>query len=229
MNVSAHRSIGSDPITLSGPGQPGPKPPPKMLSARALTALVSQLTTGHANPDGPEAIPGPLDPYIRRALERTAMGSGIGTSLWRLIAEKHPEIWDVIGGDPQARVSLNPQPLPPRSAFLAGIVLEFTERMALVAEIADLIPRPGGERGIIIVGGHVARFVDEICASGLHIRWPMPWAAPPWFSDCLTGADLIVMGTQFQQSAAIAMDRDLGRTFADAAHALLEAGAARLV
>jgi nucleotide-binding universal stress UspA family protein len=41
--------------------------------------------------------------------------------------------------------------------------------------------------------------------------------------------NLIVMGTQFQQSAVIAMDRDLGRTFADAAHALLEAGAARLV
>ena len=63
----------------------------------------------------------------------------------------------------------------------------------------------------------------------MHIRWPLPWPAPPWFSDSLSGADLIVMGAQFQQSAVIAMDRDLGRTFADAAHALLEAGAARLV
>jgi hypothetical protein len=126
-------------------------------------------------------------------------------------------------------VSLNPQPLPPRSAFLAGIVLEFTERMTQVAEIADLIPRPGGERGIIIVAGHVARFVDDICVNGLHIRWPLPWPAPTWFADMLSGADLIVMGTQFQQSAAIAMDRELGRTFADAAHALLEAGAARLI
>lgn len=232
MNVSAHRSIGPNGMGSanldSGPGQPGPRPPPKHLSARALTALVSQLTTGHANPDLGEA-PGPLDPYIRKALERTAVGSGIGAGLWRLIAEKHPEIWDVIGGDPQARVGLNPQPLPPRSAFLAGIILEFTERMALVAEIADLIPRPGGERGIIIVAGHVARFVDDICVNGLHIRWPLPWPAPPWFADMLSGADLIVMGTQFQQSAAIALDRELGRTFADAAHALLEAGAARLV
>jgi hypothetical protein len=227
MNVTAHRSIG--PTIDVGPGQPGPRPPPKHLSARALTALVSQLTTGHPNPDGPEVTPGPLDPYIRRALERTAVGSGIGAGLWRVIAEKHPEIWDVIGGDPQARVGLNPQPLPPRSAFLASIILEFTERMTLVAEIADLIPRPGGERGIIIVGGHVARFVDEICVNGLHIRWPLPWPPPTWFSDTLSGADLIVMGTQFQQTAAIAMDRELGRTFADAAHALLEAGAARLV
>jgi hypothetical protein len=37
------------------------------------------------------------------------------------------------------------------------------------------------------------------------------------------------MGTQFQQAAVISMDRELGRTFADAAHALLEAGSARLV
>jgi hypothetical protein len=45
----------------------------------------------------------------------------------------------------------------------------------------------------------------------------------------LTGADLIVMGTQFQQAAVGAMDRELGRTFSDAAYALLEAGSARLV
>jgi hypothetical protein len=221
MNVTAHRTI--------VPGQPGPKPPPKPLSARALTALVSQLTTGYPNPDGPEDAPGPLDPYIRKALERSVIGSGFATSLWRVIAEKHPEIWDVIGGDPLSGVALNPQPLPPRSAFLAAVILEFTERMTDVAELADLIPRPGGERGNLIVAGHVARFVDAICANDMHVRWPLPWPAPPWFSDMLNGADLIVMGTQFQQCAAIAMDRELGRTFADAAHALLEAGAARLV
>ncbi len=236
MNVHAHRSIAPapvpNPLQPPGPepepdGGAGPRPPPKLLSNRALSALVSQLTTGQAH--GPECAPGPLTPYIRKALERSVIGAGTTGYLWRVIAEKHPEIWQVIGGDPQSQVALNPQPLPPKSAFLAAIILEFTERMTMVAEIADLIPRPGGERGIIIVGGHVARFVDEICSNGLHIQWPLPWPAPPWFSDMLSGADLIVMGTQFQQSAVIAMDRDLGRTFADAAHALLEAGAARLV
>jgi hypothetical protein len=228
MNVTAHRSIGPAQSGTDVPAPPGPRPPPKHLSARALTALVSQLTTGYPNPDGPDNPPGPLDPYIRRALERSVIGAGLGGHLWRVIAEKHPEIWDVIGGDPQSQVALNPQPLPPRSAFLAAVILEFTERMIVVAEIADLIPRPGGERGIIIVSGHVARFVDEICGNSMHIRWPLPWPAPPWFSDTLSGADLIVMGAQFQQAAVIATDRDLGRTFADAAHALLEAGAARL-
>ena len=69
MNVTAHRSM--VPPTR---GQAGPKPPPKHLSARALTALVSQLTTGYPNPDGPEEPPGPLDPYIRKALERSVLG-----------------------------------------------------------------------------------------------------------------------------------------------------------
>ena len=143
MNVAAQRSI---PPEMAG-SRPGPRPPPKHLSARALTALVSQLTTGYPNPEGPEDPPGPLDPYIRRALERSVIGAaGGGSNLWRVIAEKHPEIWDVIGGDPSAQIALNPQPLPPRSAFLAAVIQEFTERMTDVAHIADLIPRPGGER-----------------------------------------------------------------------------------
>jgi hypothetical protein len=221
MNVTAHRTL--------GPGQPGPKPPPRHLSARALAALVSQLTTGYAAQAADEGAPGPLDPYIRKALERSALLGAEGTNLWRVIAEKHPEIWEVIGGDPTSRLALNPQPLPPRSAFLASVVAVFAERMTDVGELADLIPRPGGERGIVIVGGHVATFVDELCANGFRMRWPYPWPAPSWFSDSLGGPDLIVMGTQFQQAAALALDRELGRTFADAAHALLEAGAARLV
>jgi hypothetical protein len=236
MNASAQRSMAMAPLGASPqPGQPvepagpSPRPPPKHLSARALTALVSQLTTGYPNPDGPEVAPGPADPYIRKALERSVLGAGTGTNLWRVIAEKHPEIWDVIGGDPLSGVALNPQPLPPRKAFLAAVILEFSERMIDVCELADLIPREGGERGSLITAGHVARFVDDICGNGFTLRWPYPWPAPHWFVTTLNGADLIVMGTQFQQCAGLAIDRDIGRIFADAAHALLEAGAARLV
>jgi hypothetical protein len=230
MNATAHRNmvLGQQPTQPVEPAAPGPRPPPKHLSARALTALVSQLTTGYPNPDGP-AAPGPVDPYVRKALERSVLGSGPGTNLWRVIAEKHPEIWDVIGGDPLSGVALNPQPLPPRSAFLAAVILEFSERMIDVCELCDLIPREGGERGSVITAGHVAKFVDDVCGNGFTLRWPYPWPAPHWFVTTLNGADLIVMGTQFQQCAGLAMDRDIGRTFADAAHALLEAGAARLV
>jgi hypothetical protein len=192
-------------------------------------ALVSQLTTGYSNLDGPETAPGPVDPYVRKALERPVAGPGMTSNLWRFIAEKHPEIWDFIGGGPLAGVGLNPHPLPPRTAFLAAVILEFADRMSTVCELADLIPRPGGEAGNLIVAGHVAKFVDEVCGNGFKLRWPFPWPAPGWFQVSLSGADLIIMGTQFQQCAGLAIDRDLGRTFADAAHALLEAGAGRIV
>ena len=48
----------------------------------------------------------------------------------------------------------------------------------------------------------MARFVDEICGNGLHIKWPLPWPAPPWFNDTLSGADLIVMGTNGRSGVA---------------------------
>ena len=50
MNVTAHRTIGK-PTPPVDPNGPGPRPPPKHLSARALT-------TGYPNPDGPENAPG---------------------------------------------------------------------------------------------------------------------------------------------------------------------------
>jgi hypothetical protein len=203
MNVTANRENGAtEPARPAKPNGPGPRPPPKHLSARALTALVSQLTTGYASAEGSESAPSHFDRYLRKAIERN---------------------------EPAARFALNPQPLPPKSALLASIVQLFSERMTDLAEAADLMPHSDGETGASFMSDHVANFVDEVCGNGLQVRWPFPWPAPEWFSANLSGPDLVVMGTQFQQAAALAMDRDIGRTFADAAHALLEAGAARIV
>ena len=61
MNLTAHRSMAvahpgqpTQPVPPVDPNGPGPRPPPRHLSARALTALVSQLTTGYPNPEGPD-------------------------------------------------------------------------------------------------------------------------------------------------------------------------------
>lgn len=160
MNATAHRSMvwasspPPDPVPPTepvDPDGPGPKPPPKNVSARPRLTLVSQ---------GPETTPGPLDQ-------------------------------------------------PPRSAFLSAMILEFTESVAEMAKTTDLS---------VVVAGHVAPFVDEICGTG----------ARPGCLDGFDAADLIAMGVQFEQCAAISPDPDLGRTFSDAAHALLIAGATRL-
>src|SRR4051794_7840918 len=147
MSLSAYPSV--------VPGKPGPRPPPKHLSARALTALVSQLTTGYASAEGPESAPSHFDRYLRKAIERN---------------------------EPAARFALNPQPLPPKSALLASIVQLFSERMTDLAEAADLMPHSDGETGASFMSDHVANFVDEVCGNGLQVRWPFPWPAPEWFS-----------------------------------------------
>jgi hypothetical protein len=184
MNATAHRSMvwasspPPDPVPPTepvDPDGPGPKPPPKIRSARALMALVSQ---------GPEDTPGRFDPYVRRALERS-MFAGVGSG---------------------------PDLVPPRSAFLAAVVQEFTERMTELA-------RTGGLDDIVAC--HVAPFVDEICGTGAP-------SEPRWYPAGFDAADLIAMGIQFEQCSASAADPDLGRTFSDAAHALLIAGATRL-
>jgi hypothetical protein len=152
MNVTAHRSMVKasspppDPVPPTepvDPDGPGPKPPPKIQSARPVLALVSQR---------PEVSPGQL----------------------------------------------------------VAMVAEFAGRMTELAEVEDLN---------LIVAGHVARFVDAVCSESPETAW-----CPP----ALGAEDLIAMGMQFEHCAAAASNPDLGRTFGDAAHALLIAGAARL-
>jgi hypothetical protein len=82
MNIAAHRTI--------TPTQSGPKPAVRHLSARSLTALVSQLTTGHLDP---RRLSKPRARWIRTGagpLERSVLGGGMGTELWRVIVQKHP-------------------------------------------------------------------------------------------------------------------------------------------
>jgi len=76
MYVSAHRSMvlasppppdPPPPVDPENPDGPGPKPPPRIHSALALSALVSQLATGYPQPGSPEAAPGPLERHVRKS------------------------------------------------------------------------------------------------------------------------------------------------------------------
>ena len=199
---------------------------PNALSHRALAALVGQLIGDYPNPEEPHP-PGPFDMYIRAALRDTRL-SLAESPLLRLIAERHPEIWEVIGGGPIVRAALNPQPLPPRAAFAVAFARAVVERMTLVQEVADLLPNSGGERGIIIVGGHIAALTDELCGTGLRLKWPFPGPRPRWFAETVNGVDLLVIGLQFHHAVAESLNRALGQEFADAANQLIETGAGRL-
>ncbi len=139
-----------------------------------------------------------------------------------------PAIWDVIGGGPLSMIALNPQPLPPGIAFAAAVAGEVIDRAAIRQELADLLHSNGEESGIIIVGGHIQRFVDDWCGTNWKMKFPFPVPPPPWWSEKLTGTDLIVMGVQFQNAAPQVFNEGLRQAFGDAGARLIETGLSRI-
>ncbi len=153
-------------------------------------------------------------------------GSNVG---WKAalasILAKHPGIWDVIGGGRRGEeVGLNPQPLPPRYAFLSAVVQTVVSRAELMQEIADVAERAGTERGIIVVGGYTSQFADDWCGNGFKLRWPFPGPHPNWFPKELNGMDLVVMAAQFERAAKETFSPDLRQSLENTSKKLAEKG-----
>lgn len=193
------------------------------ISREKLASFVSQVfggTSGGREDDEHPLPPGPWDPIIRKVSRRVF---GPQPEPWHLIfgprpepwhsefdvsriilgiiAARHPEIFDVIGGDRFTRAALNPQPLPPRAAFLAAFTEEVIDRALLMQEVADAMNQTGEQQGIIIVGGRLSLLVDELCGNNFKIRIPLPKPKHDT-DDRLSGLELIVAGAVFEQNAA---------------------------
>ncbi len=153
---------------------------------------------------------------------------------WRLIfasiLARHPEIFDALGGGHSFgdEVALNPQPLPPRYAFLIAAAQTVISRAELLQEFADATRREGEERSIIIVGGITSRFSDDWCGTGFRLKYPFPGPRPHWFTTELSGIDLMVIATQFEQSAKQTFSQDLRQSLSNASAKFAEAGLAKL-
>jgi hypothetical protein len=86
----------------------------------------------------------------------------------------------------------------------------------------------GEQRGIIVVGGYVSRFIDDVCGNGFRLRYPFPGPRPNWFSEEVRGIDLVLMATQFEEAALEASDEVLRQSFAAAGAKLAEMGISRM-
>ncbi len=227
------------------------------ISREQLLTLVRTLIGGSGGrvDDEHPLPPGPWDPVIRVALERVnafgphpepwdVFGRGVSwrtesafgqrSEAWKAVVAsilaRHPEIWDAIGGGHSfgEQVALNPQPLPPRFAFLVAVAQAVISRAELLQEIADATPREGEQQGIIIVSGYTGRFSEDWCGNGFRPKWPFPGPPPPWFAKELDGIDLVVMATQFDQAARGTFSPDLRRSLADASAKFVEAGLSKM-
>jgi hypothetical protein len=141
---------------------------------------------------------------------------------------RHPESLDSIGGDHSfgEEVALNPQPLPPRYAFLAFLAQTVISRAELIQEIIDTTQGEGQQQDLTGASRYIARFVDD-CLLG-KVRWPFPVPPPHWFVNELDGIDLLVMATQFEQTAKGIFSSDLRKNLADASAKFAEAGLSKM-
>jgi hypothetical protein len=155
--------------------------------------------------------------------------------VFQSIFRKHPEIFDAIGGGHSFgdEVALNPQPLPPRAAFLIAVAQAVIRRAELLQEIAGATSQDGSQQGIIIVGGYTSRgytsrFSDEWCGTGFKLRWPFPGPRPHWFPHKLNAIDLIVVATQFEQAAKETFSQKLRQHLVKTSGKFTEVGMSRL-
>ena len=143
------------------------------------------------------------------------------------LAARHPEISDVIGGGRFAQAELNPQPLPPRAAFVVAFTEEAIDRALLMQEVANAMNQTGEQQGIIIVGGRLSLLVDELCGNNFKVRIPLP--RPKRDEDeLLSGIELLAAGAVFEQTAATVAHEGLRQELRNAGAKLIENGLARI-
>jgi hypothetical protein len=211
-----------------------PESQPFDIRQEQLFAVVHEMIgggRGREDDDHP-LPPGPWDPVVRSALDRTSVLYGPGPEPWRAvlatILARHPEALEAAGGGYSFgdAVALNPQPLPPRYAFLVAVTQSVVSRAELLHEIATAMSREADTQGV--VGGYTTRFSDDWCGTGFQLRYPRPGPRPHWFTRELSGLDLVLVAAQFDQAAKETFSREVQRSLADASARFLQAGLAKL-
>jgi hypothetical protein len=144
-----------------------------------------------------------------------------------IVARIRPEAWDAIVPHTPAirtragleRVALNPQPLPPREAFVVG-----------AAELAHEIVRQA-----LAIEAHgdssfsfVSDTIDDWCGTPWPRKWPLPWPGPdpdpkPWWETVDVAAGRLVASVIFASVATRLADEKFSAVFADGAERLAAA------
>jgi hypothetical protein len=233
-------------FTQSDPSLPKSKREP-------LLRVVHDLLGSPDRPDDSASVarrppaPGRWDAVVRSAVRQLyaagpspepwkAQAGGPGPQPWQpwraYVGARHGDAW------------LNPQPMPPRYAFLLAISDVFLNRVELIHEAATVL-QDADQRSIASLEAHVALFVSDLCGTEWKLAnpfsptppFPGGWPPgvptppqPPWprWSTELDGLDQLVLALPFERAAQRAFHRDMARILADAAGRLVETGLTRL-
>jgi hypothetical protein len=146
------------------------------------------------------------------------------------IAERFPAVWDILGGSPRwgDEVALNPQPLPPRQAFLGALADTVLSRALLLQDVARTTQSDGPNDATAAPGRYIGQFVDDICGNDFRFRWPFPGPRPNWFVEAIGVMNQLHLASWFAQATQDTVDTRLHHTLQRAARRLTEVGVARL-
>ena len=225
-----HGFLGQTLPSDDDPSPPGPWDP-------VIRDLAAHSAVFGPQPE-PWRVAGPV-PVPWHTVRRTApdpipwrIGDAFGPlpDPWRsailsVIARKHPAIWDVIvggWGHFGDAVALNPQPLPPRWAFMASLAATAALRAEMIADAGRATGNEGG------AARYVTELGDDICGNDLRFRWPFPGPRPNWLLAPIDGVDLVVMAGVFSTASQRVLDSGLAQALGDTAARLAETGVGRL-
>lgn len=145
------------------------------LSPEVMVRLVGRLTgIGGLPADNSPHVPSPIDPIIRFALRDVLGPVGIDRQSAIERGLRHQYVYS----------DLNPQPLPPRAAFVVALARAALIRAELIGEAAAV----SGQTGV--AGRYILDVVDDWCPTPPRpFPWPWPGKRPTWAEEAVGPAD----------------------------------------
>jgi hypothetical protein len=172
------------------------------IPRKALASLISQAAGSYPNPDD-SLPPDPLDPYIRKALDRVRWG--------------YPVPWIV--------ADLGPQPEPWRFVYATVLAQEIVSSIVNLQDLAGILPQASVQE---FASQRLQGFIDDYC--GTSPRKP-PFPRPRSLDGVNEGfspLELVAIGTQFETAASTFADEGLRQALSKAGSQLTEQGVAQM-
>jgi len=181
------------------------------IPRKVLASLISQAIGSYPNPDD-SLPPGPLDPYIRKALDRMRWGPG-------------PQPWIVAGPRPEPWIVAGPQPEPWRFVYTTVLAQEIVSSIINLQDLAGILPQANVQE---VASQRLQVFIDDYC--GTSPRKP-PFPGPRSLDGVNEGfspLELVAIGTQFETAASTFADEGLQQALSKAGSQLTEQGIAQM-
>ena len=167
---------------------------------KVLASLISQAVGSYPNPDD-SMPPGPLDPYIRKALDRMRWG--------------YPVPWVVVG----------PQPEPWRFVYTTVLAQEIVSSIINLQDLAGILPQANVQE---FASQRLQVFIDDYCGTSPR-KHPFPGPRSlDGVDEGFSPLELVAIGTQFETAATTFADEGLRQALSKAGSQLIEQGIAQM-